>query len=425
MITWLTQALVSAALAAAAAYCLESALRNSGLPTRHAWSSGLVLSLGLPFLPRFITTSQPTIAIPLMDFTAIDATVVRIDGGGPADPRWWWLAISAAAAVITVVSYLRLRWQRAEWQSGSVQGQDVLVSERYGPAVVGFINPAIVVPAWVLNATGDRQRLIITHESAHIRARDHWLLLLSLLAVVLMPWNPFVWLMAARLRFAIETDCDQRVLAAAPDRQGYARLLVDVGGHRSGSALTAALAEHRNGLERRVVMIMSQVIRRPGRAAIFAAAATLLVIAACESRVPTDAPAKSSEGTAGSITANPEREQGQQHDTAPSAAASQEPAFTPYTKKPELANREEIVRALVENYPPLLRDAGIGGQVMVWTLIDTNGDVVATRIKTSSGHAALDEAATVVAKRLKFSPALNGTTPVKVWIQLPIVFKTQ
>jgi outer membrane biosynthesis protein TonB len=37
---------------------------------------------------------------------------------------------------------------------------------------------------------------------------------------------------------------------------------------------------------------------------------------------------------------------------------------------------------------------------------------------------ALDAAALKVANVMRFSPALNGTEPVPVWIQLPIVFRT-
>ena len=101
------------------------------------------------------------------------------------------------------------------------------------------------------------------------------------------------------------------------------------------------------------------------------------------------------------------------------------PTFTPYTVKPELQNREAVSRALVRNYPPLLRDAGIGGTVLTWLLIDESGTVIRTQVKEGSGHEALDQAALKVADIMKFSPALNRDQKVKVWIQLPIVFKTQ
>ncbi|HET9439540.1 MAG TPA: TonB family protein [Longimicrobiales bacterium] len=101
------------------------------------------------------------------------------------------------------------------------------------------------------------------------------------------------------------------------------------------------------------------------------------------------------------------------------------PVFTPYTVKPELKNRDAVQRALVRNYPPLLRDAGIGGTVLLWALIDETGNVTKSQVKEGSGHDALDQAAMKVADIMAFTPALNRDQKVKVWIQLPIVFKTQ
>lgn len=101
------------------------------------------------------------------------------------------------------------------------------------------------------------------------------------------------------------------------------------------------------------------------------------------------------------------------------------PVFTPYTVKPELLNRDAVSRALQRNYPPLLRDAGIGGTVLTWMLINEQGTVMRTQVKEGSGHEALDQAALKVADIMKFSPALNRDQKVKVWIALPIVFKTQ
>ena len=101
------------------------------------------------------------------------------------------------------------------------------------------------------------------------------------------------------------------------------------------------------------------------------------------------------------------------------------PVFTPYTVKPELQNADAVRHALERNYPPLLRDAGIGGTVLLWALIDESGTVIRTQVKQGSGHEALDQAASKVADIMKFSPALNRDQKVKVWIQMPIVFRTQ
>jgi periplasmic protein TonB len=101
---------------------------------------------------------------------------------------------------------------------------------------------------------------------------------------------------------------------------------------------------------------------------------------------------------------------------------SRAPTFTPMTVRPELRNQPEVQRALVRNYPPLLRDAGIGGTPVVWFFIDENGRVLRTQLSKSSGYPALDEAAINVANVMQFSPALNRDRRVQVWVEIPIVF---
>jgi periplasmic protein TonB len=100
------------------------------------------------------------------------------------------------------------------------------------------------------------------------------------------------------------------------------------------------------------------------------------------------------------------------------------PIFTPYTVAPELKNRSDVARALERDYPILLKDAGIGGTVLVWFLIDEDGRVIKTQIKDTSGQPALDQAALKVASIMIFTPALNRDRKVKVWVALPIVFRS-
>jgi protein TonB len=101
------------------------------------------------------------------------------------------------------------------------------------------------------------------------------------------------------------------------------------------------------------------------------------------------------------------------------------PTFTPYTVAPSILNRDEVVRAMVREYPALLRDAGIGGTVRVYFFIDENGQVQDTRIDQSSGHVALDEAALAVADVYRFSAALNRDKKVPVWVSFPITFQVR
>lgn len=112
-------------------------------------------------------------------------------------------------------------------------------------------------------------------------------------------------------------------------------------------------------------------------------------------------------------------------DSVYTTAVSEINAFTPFTVRPDIKNRGEIERALIREYPPLLRDAGIGGTVEVWFHIDEEGVVRETRVRTGSGYAALDEAALAVADIMKFTPAQNRDKVVPVWVQMPIKFEVR
>jgi TonB family protein len=101
------------------------------------------------------------------------------------------------------------------------------------------------------------------------------------------------------------------------------------------------------------------------------------------------------------------------------------PKFVPRTIHPELLNRLDAVRSMERRYPPLLRDAGVGGRVIVWVLIDENGVPIKSQVQQSSGQPALDAAAMEVTQTMRFRPAQNRDKRVKVWVQIPVDFSTR
>jgi protein TonB len=120
------------------------------------------------------------------------------------------------------------------------------------------------------------------------------------------------------------------------------------------------------------------------------------------------------------------RDEGGVGAPAPSSEdLSKEPAFTPFTVAPSIRNRTEVVAAMEAQYPPLLREAGIGGTVRIFFFIDADGTTQSIRLSQSSGHPALDDAAMKVAGVYRFSPALNRDVAVPVWVQFPITFQTR
>ena len=137
-------------------------------------------------------------------------------------------------------------------------GASVYVSEDVGPAVVGLLRPRIVVPRWITQAGPETQALVLAHEQSHLDANDAQLLTVAILLIVAMPWNLPLWWQLRRLRFAIEVDCDARVLKGGHDVSRYGATLVMVGERQSGRMVTvAAMSESKSFLEQRIRKMLS------------------------------------------------------------------------------------------------------------------------------------------------------------------------
>lgn len=108
----------------------------------------------------------------------------------------------------------------------------------------------------------------------------------------------------------------------------------------------------------------------------------------------------------------------------PSGPLAQSPAFTPREVEPELRNRTEFGQAMERAYPAALKDAGVGGRVLLWVFVTETGEVGNVRLFQSSGSEQLDAAAAETMRIARFSPAMNRGSPVPVWISMPVVFQT-
>ena len=170
-----------------------------------------------------------------------------------------------------------------------MHGTTVRIASDIGPAVVGVTSAEIVVPQWLLTRDEREQQLVVAHELEHVRVYDPLLLAVAQLAVILVPWHPAVWWMAARLRLAVELDCDRRVLARGASARDYGTLLIDLTDHRTGfGAALPAFSCGPSHLERRLVAMTSKPLRYPlVRALSTGALASLALLAACEAKLPT------------------------------------------------------------------------------------------------------------------------------------------
>lgn len=202
-----------------------------------------------------------------------------------------WAAASILLVAFFCGTLVRMARARRAWPAHRIGDMRVLVSPATGPALVGLVRPAIVVPVWLLGETADRQQLVIQHEQEHLRAHDHAVIALACMIACLLPWNPAIWWLLRRARLAVELDCDARVLGRGARVHSYGSLLLDIAGRGRARPFSApAIADSRTHLERRIIA-MSEITRTPrhARSAAAGAAALLLGVAACTADMPTAA----------------------------------------------------------------------------------------------------------------------------------------
>jgi len=169
------------------------------------------------------------------------------------------LATLAAAGLLLVGgSLIRLHRLAGTFTPSNVDGVSVLLSRAAGPAVLGVFRPRVVIPAWVLTLPPDERRTILLHEQEHAAARDPMLVLVGIVALALQPWNLPLWAAVGRLRFALEADCDARVLRRSHhSARRYGALLIEVcarelAGRMSIGLPVSAFVDSTSHLERRV-----------------------------------------------------------------------------------------------------------------------------------------------------------------------------
>jgi hypothetical protein len=188
-----------------------------------------------------------------------------------------WATLSCLALAWLAGSFVGLRRIERELPTELVDDHPVLVSKDVGPALLGVVRSRVVIPRWVLALPQAQRCIILAHERQHAAAYDPAMLYSGALMLALQPWNVALWALFARLRLALEADCDRRVLGATGDVRQYGALLVAVY-ERSTPGFTpySAFAERSSNLERRI----RRMTRRPRLWSIAGAlsAATALVL---------------------------------------------------------------------------------------------------------------------------------------------------
>lgn len=319
VILWVVYSLGISALLAAAAVAGERLLSSRGMPIRWVWTCAVLGSLALPAW-SLVTSKTPEAGVSDQPHVSVGVALLEAEPGEIAAGRRQslgvpsaarslservvtratgllrelspfvsalWLLSSLGMGLVLFGGWLRIRGKRARWRRVSVGNRSIMISRRTGPAVVGFIHPAIVLPEWAMALSDARRELVLLHEEEHLRAHDERLLLLAGMALIPMPWNAGLWYQVRQLRLAVEIDCDARVLRRHPDAREYGDLLLDVGRRvNSGALQMAALSEPVSFLAKRVSAMVT--VRKQSRAAasLMLALATVAIAIACQAPRP-------------------------------------------------------------------------------------------------------------------------------------------
>lgn len=331
ILSWILYSTMVSAFLAAAALALERLLRLRGRPGRWAWlaaASGSVVWPVVAWLWPGTSAAAPgsnevaavdgAIAVGMgiggaggMNTGAVGGTTAAEVGmGGVArviretasivaemSAGLGWLdgpfvALWAAVSLVLIIRLLasvRVLALARTWESEVVDGVPVHVSGAIGPAVTGLVRRVIILPRWALGLEGSARSLLLAHEREHQRSGDGWLILLSRILPAFVPWNAVLWWQTRRLRLAVETDCDARVLNEGADAGAYGAMLLEVARRASGVRPVAAafLVEPRSFLERRIRTMTKTVPKRVwGRSLVYGGIIVAALAVACDAPQP-------------------------------------------------------------------------------------------------------------------------------------------
>jgi beta-lactamase regulating signal transducer with metallopeptidase domain len=137
----------------------------------------------------------------------------------------------------------------------------VLVSDELEvPTAIGFHNPAVILPAWMVESTpAEELKYILLHELAHLRRRDDWTNLAQKILKALLFFLPSVWWIERRLSLDREMACDDAVLVHSGTPVGYAECLARVA-ERSFLRRQIALAQAAVGRVRQLTERVTKIL---------------------------------------------------------------------------------------------------------------------------------------------------------------------
>jgi len=198
------------------------------LPVWTAWGPKASLRiLPAPAAPAAGRATAPTLAFserPLPGLDAIPAPIQRV---------WNWPAclagiyllgacvLLARLAIGTVRAHMLVR--RAANCGGRLTSHSCAA-----PVTVGWLTPAVILPACWRRWPRAQLDAVLTHEGEHARRRDPLVQWLALLNRAVFWFHPLAWWLEFKLCALAEEACDAAVLARGHDPFDYSEYLLEI-----------------------------------------------------------------------------------------------------------------------------------------------------------------------------------------------------
>ncbi|NHZ96999.1 M56 family metallopeptidase [Massilia sp. CCM 8734] len=290
-------------------------------------------------------------------------------GSAPPAGAEWQARTARMAAAFGVTRTVRLR----------------VVGNLDSPLTIGWLRPVVLVPASLMSGMpADLLEALLAHEMAHVRRFDYLVNLGQNVAEIVLFYHPAVWWISGRIRIEREQIADDLAARHLGEPRRLARALSELE-RLQFSAHHLAVAANGGDLVERVRRLV-----KPGRQALDwkAALPALGLAAACFSLY-----AHAADERAGAT---------------PTLATTRPVVDFSSCPKPV--------------WPASSLKAGHTGTVTLGFKVSESGRVTGSRVKASSGHVPLDEAARAGIMRCQFKPGTHKGKPAAAWMEMQYVW---
>jgi GWxTD domain-containing protein len=135
------------------------------------------------------------------------------------------------------------------------------------PMTIGWLAPKILLPIAWHEWDSVKLRAVLAHEEAHVRRADWVIAIVARLNSCLFWFHPLAWWLERELAVLAEYACDDSALTILPDRQDYARVLLDMAyaaKSANGRLVWGAISMAKpNTVQKRIEQIMDETRQIP------------------------------------------------------------------------------------------------------------------------------------------------------------------